>query len=493
MNISLEVNANKKLLEAINEELYEKESNKSKEELSLQDATCPEDREFWMKTIDLTKTEMSYLLEERNNLNHRLDLLLELQKSYSFERGAVFNASMIKRSVSSMHSRDYRCKSYSVLGMGVAGQDYVLCVEKFPKPDEKIRSTDYSSNGGGNVANTLTTMSRLGVHTSLLSIVGTDPTGDLIINTLENDGVNTKWCVRSSSSSSAMTHIIVENETHTRTCIHTAMSQELTESHVHTVWTNYMELNARSIRECGVTDQIDMIHLDSRQTKAAVSLARLANGMGIPVCLDVEKFRPHIEALLPLCNIIFTNQHFPALYAQSSGVDLSGIEAMTAMLCHPSHRAQGIITTMGAQGSMMIRRVEDDLSNLRPHPGASTVQPTEKSLSPALLSLLESVSLPSSTTTETVKMTREDGTEEAVILSVTRCSAWRVSPEEVVDSTGAGDAFIGGFLAGFIRGYSKEISMRMGTIVAAEKLRGIGARSTLPTVEKLMSVLSLST
>ena len=57
--------------------------------------------------------------------------------------------------------------------------------------------------------------------------------------------------------------------------------------------------------------------------------------------------------------------------------------------------------------------------------------------------------------------------------------------EEIEDTTGSGDAFIGGFIAAFLLDYSLEDSPKMGTVVAAEKLRGIGARSTLPSMQRL--------
>ena len=57
-----------------------------------------------------------------------------------------------------------------ILGMGVAGLDYILRVEKFPKVDEKIRTVGYKVVGGGNVANTLTAVSKLGVQASLFSM-----------------------------------------------------------------------------------------------------------------------------------------------------------------------------------------------------------------------------------------------------------------------------------------------------------------------------------
>ena len=48
------------------------------------------------------------------------------------------------------------------------------------------------------------------------------------------------------------------------------------------------------------------------------------------------------------------------------------------------------------------------------------------------------------------------------------------------DTTGAGDAFRGGFLYGLLRGEEIETSLRFGNAVAALKCRSLGARSSLP-------------
>jgi sugar/nucleoside kinase (ribokinase family) len=58
------------------------------------------------------------------------------------------------------------------------------------------------------------------------------------------------------------------------------------------------------------------------------------------------------------------------------------------------------------------------------------------------------------------------------------------------DTTGAGDAFHGGFLYGFLTGEDLETSLRFANAVAAMKCSALGARTALPTRAALKSFLS---
>ncbi|HEV7798458.1 MAG TPA: PfkB family carbohydrate kinase [Pyrinomonadaceae bacterium] len=57
------------------------------------------------------------------------------------------------------------------------------------------------------------------------------------------------------------------------------------------------------------------------------------------------------------------------------------------------------------------------------------------------------------------------------------------------DTTGAGDAFHGGFLLGLLRGEDVETSLRFANAVAALKCRDLGARTTLPSENELSEFL----
>lgn len=62
--------------------------------------------------------------------------------------------------------------------------------------------------------------------------------------------------------------------------------------------------------------------------------------------------------------------------------------------------------------------------------------------------------------------------------------------ENVVDTTGAGDAFNAGFISGLIKGNSLEESIRRGQATAAIKIQGIGAQKSLPYTKQVLNFLN---
>ena len=65
-----------------------------------------------------------------------------------------------------------------------------------------------------------------------------------------------------------------------------------------------------------------------------------------------------------------------------------------------------------------------------------------------------------------------------------------VAPGGCKDTTGAGDAFHGGFLYGFLTGKDLETSLQFANAVAAMKCSALGARTALPTKAELDSFLN---
>ena len=63
--------------------------------------------------------------------------------------------------------------------------------------------------------------------------------------------------------------------------------------------------------------------------------------------------------------------------------------------------------------------------------------------------------------------------------------------EKVVDTTGAGDAFVAGFLAAFSRGESLPGCVQIGNGAGAKCVERLGSSGTLPDYQELISFTGL--
>lgn len=314
-----------------------------------------------------------------------------------------------------------------VVGLGMAGMDLIARVASFPKPDSKIRTTDLAAHGGGNIANTLTAVRRLGLRTRLVSAVGRDFYGTAVLNELDADGVDISQVLVHASAPTSFSYVIVDSSTATRTCIATVPEDPLAAEDV----------------SCDMLADASLLALDGRQTLAAIALAKLAKEMGIPVLLDVERERPHIRELLPLANFIVTNRSYPLVFAPEAKDTLA---AQTRLLTECN--ADLIISTAGECGCTLVRRNK---------------------------ARLRDTDLPLTTIRRTVSVeSGQVGNEYEVI----ECAPWEA--DSIVDTTGAGDAFIGGICYGIVAKLSLERMLCLASFVAAKKLSSAGSRSGLP-------------
>ena len=198
-----------------------------------------------------------------------------------------------------------------VLIIGSVGLDRLLTVSKFPTPDSKIRSKCYHEEGGGNAANTASTIGILEnasflkrkIRVKFLSKIGDDAVGTQLEKELHTSNVDTSsnlFQKGPQGSTSAFTTILVDLEGHTRTCIHTPGTSG--------------ELSAKDVESQNM-DQVfqNVIHLhsDSRHTSASLVLAQEAKKRNIPISVDCEKDRKNssFDSLIEIADIIFTNSN----------------------------------------------------------------------------------------------------------------------------------------------------------------------------------------
>ncbi|KAG7036279.1 Ketohexokinase, partial [Cucurbita argyrosperma subsp. argyrosperma] len=325
-----------------------------------------------------------------------------------------------------------------VLGVGTVSVDFLAAVTSYPNPDDKIRTTSLKVQGGGNVGNALTSAARLGLTARIISKVANDSQGRSILEELEADGVDTSFLVVSEGGISPFTYVIVDNKTHTRTCIHTPGSPPMVPD----------DLSRSSL--LSALDGARIVYFDARLYETALVVAQEATRQNIPVLVDAERKREGLDDLLTFANYVVCSAKFPQASVLSSFLFferyLMGQEwteapsipsALISMLLRLP-KLRFVIVTLGENGCIMLERITNEIPDQ-----------LEEFEVDGLLEVIKGrkdkkINIPTSVSSPVAKLRAEGiGTVCGRLLLGT---AEKIPESEIVDTTGAGDAFIGAVL-----------------------------------------------
>eukprot|EP01121_Diplochlamys_sp_Union-15-3_P006138 TRINITY_DN16649_c0_g1_i1.p1 TRINITY_DN16649_c0_g1~~TRINITY_DN16649_c0_g1_i1.p1 ORF type:complete len:267 (+),score=28.03 TRINITY_DN16649_c0_g1_i1:23-802(+) len=256
-----------------------------------------------------------------------------------------------------------------------------------------------------------------------------------------------------------MSYVIVDQSKNTRTCIYTPESEVLLPSEV-------------SI-EC--LDNAGLLYLDSRHTEAAKKVLEWALIKNIPVLLDAERDRPpHFEFILKNSDYICTNSSFPTQYTNNSDF----LEAVIDLLL--IGKAKFIATTLGANGCVLVERYDKNTC----YSQISVLNSFEQLKS---YYLHKKVSF-SEYVDKAISHFEYQGKKCHV--HVIHCSAYPFESNKIVDTTGAGDVFIGSIAFGLMKKFPIESILKLGSFVAGFKCTvSGGAQKGIPNWEQIPKAL----
>jgi len=183
----------------------------------------------------------------------------------------------------------------AVLGVGVAVADRLLVLERHPEEDEELRAERALALPGGNAANALTVLARLGHRCRLLAALAADAEGRRLAAALEARGVDTAGCPRLEGST-PVSCILLSRTTGSRTIVHHRDLPELEPEH-------FTALDLASLA---------WIHFEGRRPEATAVMMRTARerAPGARLSLELEKDRPGVERLLPLADVVLLSRAF---------------------------------------------------------------------------------------------------------------------------------------------------------------------------------------
>ena len=366
-----------------------------------------------------------------------------------------------------------RLNAPRVVGVGSAGVDYLASIAAFPKPDQKLRTDAFETQGGGNCGNALTAVARLGLRPSILTKLSDDGAGKAILDELRDDGVDTAHVVIEPGKSSPFTYIIVDREGSTRTCIHTPGPEFAPK-----------EMPAAAIDR--LLDGAALCYFDGRLTEVAIEVAKVAKARGVPVLVEGERLRDNLPTLLAMGDYVCTSANYP----QDSNPDAENFEDAMVAMASKLTDAKAIVTTLGSRGAVCLRRVDaKESKEVKTEPLADVIARLEKDASSVVMPpSFGSVPIPAWPTVSgpvTLTDAGDDAMKALGPVEVTFAPAVKLQKSAVVDTTGAGDSFIGSMCYGVATGMELKDAMRLGAYVAARKCGALGARPGLPDMTEV--------
>jgi sulfofructose kinase len=163
---------------------------------------------------------------------------------------------------------------FDVVGIGQNAMDYVTVLPRFPEPQSKVPIQEVRLEPGGQVATALTTCCRLGLRAQYIGSVGSDMLGQIQIESLQREGVDTSLVRVVDGATSQLAFALVENGVGERTIL----------------WHRDRRLIFPS--SAITSEQVTagrILHLDGKDSGAALRAARLAQNAGIPVSIDIDQ------------------------------------------------------------------------------------------------------------------------------------------------------------------------------------------------------------
>jgi len=202
-------------------------------------------------------------------------------------------------------------------------------VERYPGPNEKCSSLEFSRRPGGQGVNMAIVAARLGADCALISKVGGDHDGELVLAELARYGILSTGVIRQADGRTPIVSVIVDRPQATRACVHDKTG-----------------ISPLAIDEIDLSDVPDsrFFLLDGRFAEVCLALADLARAHRARVVVTIERMTEQNRRLASLADTLIMPGSL--VQAENPGLDIvtSG-HALRSELGVPN-----LIATLGADG-----------------------------------------------------------------------------------------------------------------------------------------------
>lgn len=229
-------------------------------------------------------------------------------------------------------AKQFPAKDFDVVGFGENSIDYLIVAPHYPEFNTKLRYAEHVKTAGGQIASALIGLQRLGLQTAYAGRFGADEGGRFGIESLANEGVNIDFAEVIEGAQTQTAFIIIDAQSGERTILWNRAERLIYAAHEAPT-----ELARRG----------RILHLDANNPAASIAMAQAAKESGVIVSADLDHIFDGIENLLPLVDILITNEAFPR--------ELTGITDTRASLATIKSRYGCALAcaTLGARGAII--------------------------------------------------------------------------------------------------------------------------------------------
>ena len=223
-------------------------------------------------------------------------------------------------------------KPFDVVGMGLNSVDFLCVVPEFPTLNSKMRISQFSKQGGGQVATAMVALSRWGVKTKYIGKVGGDELGQFSLDSIQQEGVDVSSVLIEPNTPNQFGMIIVDGLTGERTILWDRDERLM-----------YRQGELQKEEVCSGK----LLHLDGHDIQAALQCARWAKEEGIPTVIDLDKMDPFTSELIKEIDFVVTSERFPKIF--------TGISDREKAFRELQKQTPGFLcATLGHEGAMAL-------------------------------------------------------------------------------------------------------------------------------------------
>ncbi|MGL4653490.1 ribokinase [Cetobacterium sp.] len=296
-----------------------------------------------------------------------------------------------------------------IVVVGSINMDLVTICERAPRGGETLLGKKFMQIPGGKGANQAVAIGKMNSSVSMLGKIGKEGMGDILLNSMKNDGVdvsNIEYC----DEATGIAKIIVEDNGQNRIIVVPGAN--------YSVDNDYVDRHIETIKNSDIV--VAQLEIPVETVKYTLQKAK---EFGKTTILNPAPARELDAEIISNSDYIIPNETELEILSGIPVTDEASVEAAAAILLEMG--VKGLIVTLGSKGCMFISK---EMKKSFP--------------------------------------------------------AYKV---KAIDTTAAGDSFIGGFVNGLAAGLTFEAAIDRGTRVAAISVTRIGAQTSIPTLEEVLN------